>query len=42
MTFHGIDDPDQQARLEEISNKCPIHRLMTASTVEVTTLSVPA
>lgn len=42
MTFHGIDDPDQQARLEEISDKCPIHRLMTASTVEVTTLTLPA
>lgn len=42
MTFHGIDDPDQQARLEEISDKCPIHRLMTASTVDITTLTVPA
>ncbi len=37
MTFHGIDDPEQRARLEEISHKCPIHRLMTSSTVEVTT-----
>ncbi|RCV86076.1 OsmC family protein [Billgrantia montanilacus] len=37
MTFHGIDDPAQRARLEEISHKCPIHRLMTSSTVEVTT-----
>lgn len=37
MTFQGIDDPEQRARLEEISNKCPIHRLMTSSTVEVTT-----
>ncbi|MCE9662425.1 OsmC family protein [Halomonas sp. M5N1S17] len=37
MTFHGIDDPAQRQRLEEISHKCPIHRLMTSSTVEVTT-----
>jgi putative redox protein len=37
MTFNGIDDPAQRARLEEISHKCPIHRLMTSSTVEVTT-----
>ncbi|MBS9402619.1 OsmC family protein [Halomonas sp. TRM85114] len=37
MTFHGIDDPAQRARLEEISDKCPIHRLITSSTVEVTT-----
>ena len=37
MTFHGIDDPAQRERLEEISHKCPIHRLMTSSTVEVTT-----
>lgn len=37
MTFHGIDAPEQLARLEEISNRCPIHRLMTSATVEVTT-----
>jgi len=37
MSFHGIDDPAQLARLEEISHKCPIHRLMTSATVEVTT-----
>lgn len=37
MTFHGIEDPQQLARLEEISHKCPIHRLMTTSTVEVST-----
>ncbi|MEQ5802177.1 OsmC family protein [Halomonas sp. H10-9-1] len=40
MTFHGISDPEQVARLEEISDKCPIHRLMTASTVEVSTRAV--
>lgn len=39
MTFHGIEDPEQRARLEEISHKCPIHRLMTSATVEVTTRS---
>jgi len=37
MTFHGIEDPEQRLRLEEISHKCPIHRLMTSSTVEVST-----
>jgi putative redox protein len=40
MTFHGIEDPAKRARLEEISHKCPIHRLMTASTVEVVTRTV--
>lgn len=39
MTFHGIDDAEQRERLEEISHKCPIHRLMTSATVEVTTRS---
>ncbi|MBY5927555.1 MULTISPECIES: OsmC family protein [Halomonas] len=37
MTFHGVADAQMQARLEEISHKCPIHRLMTSSTVEITT-----
>ena len=37
MTFHGIEDTEQRLRLEEISHKCPIHRLMTSSTVEVST-----
>lgn len=40
MTFHGIDDEEQRARLEEISHKCPIHRLMTSASVEVVTRSV--
>ncbi|MGQ4879899.1 OsmC family protein [Billgrantia sp. LNSP4103-1] len=39
MTFHGIEDAQQRARLEEISHKCPIHRLMTSATVEVITRS---
>ncbi|MCC5881224.1 MAG: OsmC family protein [Halomonas sp.] len=42
MTFHGIEDEEQRARLEEISHKCPIHRLMTSATVEVTTRSTAA
>lgn len=42
MTFHGIEAPEQLVRLEEISNRCPIHRLMTTSTVEVTTRSAGA
>ena len=40
MTFHGIDDEEQRVRLEEISHKCPIHRLMTSASVEVVTRSV--
>ncbi|EPC04360.1 hypothetical protein L861_03300 [Litchfieldella anticariensis FP35 = DSM 16096] len=37
MNFHGDLDAKQLARLTEISNRCPIHRLMTTSTVEITT-----
>lgn len=37
LTLHGIDDPEQRARLEEISDRCPIQRLMTESTVEIAT-----
>ncbi|WP_148254035.1 OsmC family protein [Aidingimonas lacisalsi] len=37
LRFEGIDDPEQLARLAELSDRCPIHRLMTDSTVEVTT-----
>ncbi|SDK84254.1 putative redox protein [Franzmannia pantelleriensis] len=37
LTFHGIDDSDRLARLTEISDRCPIHRLMTSATVEITT-----
>src|SRR5690554_4513373 len=37
MTFHGIEDEAQRQRLEEISHKCPIHKLMTSAVVEVTT-----
>ncbi|KPQ18915.1 MULTISPECIES: OsmC family protein [unclassified Halomonas] len=37
LTFHGIDDPEQRARLEDISHRCPIQRLMTHSTVDITT-----
>ncbi|MFM9268818.1 OsmC family protein [Halomonas elongata] len=37
MQFHGDLDETQRARLEEISDKCPIHRLMTTSEVEIIT-----
>lgn len=37
LTLQGIDDPDQRARLEDISHRCPIQRLMTESTVEIAT-----
>ena len=37
LELHGIDDPEQRARLEDISHRCPIQRLMTESTVDITT-----
>ncbi|HCR96047.1 MULTISPECIES: OsmC family protein [Halomonas] len=37
LTLHGISDPEQRARLEEISHRCPIQRLMTQATVDITT-----
>lgn len=37
LSLHGIDDPEQRARLEDISHRCPIQRLMTQSTVEIAT-----
>ncbi|MCH4813226.1 OsmC family protein [Vreelandella neptunia] len=37
LEFHGIEDPEQRARLEDISHRCPIQRLMTTSTVEIVT-----
>ncbi|SEM23264.1 OsmC family protein [Halomonas caseinilytica] len=37
MSFHGDLDEAQRERLEDISDKCPIHRLMTTSDVEITT-----
>lgn len=40
MHFEGIDDATQLDRLTEISDRCPIHRLMTTSTVDITTRQV--
>lgn len=37
LELHGISDPEQKAKLEEISHKCPIQRLMTQVTIEITT-----
>ncbi|WP_043525923.1 OsmC family protein [Litchfieldella xinjiangensis] len=37
MRFHGDLTEEQRERLSEISNHCPIHRLMTTSNVEITT-----
>ncbi len=36
LTFHGIEDEASAKRLHEITDRCPIHRLMTASQVEIT------
>ncbi|AVI63423.1 OsmC family protein [Halomonas sp. GFAJ-1] len=37
LMLHGIEDPEQRTKLEEISHRCPIQRLMTQATVEITT-----
>nr|WP_299240996.1 OsmC family protein [uncultured Halomonas sp.] len=37
MTFEGIEDEEQLARLLEITDRCPIHRLLTTSEVQITT-----
>lgn len=40
LTLHGITNPEQRTRLEEISHRCPIQRLMTQSTIDITTQTV--
>lgn len=37
LELHGISDPEQRAKLEDISHRCPVQRLMTQATVEITT-----
>lgn len=37
LELHGIDDPEQRARLEDISHRCPVQRLMTEATVDIST-----
>lgn len=37
LSFHGDLSEVQRERLTEISDRCPIQRLMTTSTVEITT-----
>lgn len=37
LAFDGELSEAQRTRLTEISDRCPIHRLMTTSTVEITT-----
>ncbi|MCW4151826.1 OsmC family protein [Halomonas sp. 18H] len=41
MSFQGDLDDAQRQRLEEISHKCPIHRLMTTSEVQINTRQTP-
>lgn len=41
LDFQGILDAEQRARLTEISDRCPIHRLITTSQVEITTAATP-
>ncbi|MCO7228154.1 OsmC family protein [Halomonas sp. CnH100-B] len=40
LELHGISDPEQRAKLEEISHRCPIQRLMTQATIEIATHTV--
>ncbi|MDK9687227.1 OsmC family protein [Halomonas sp. LC1] len=40
LELHGISDPEQRAKLEEISHRCPIQRLMTQTTIEIATHTV--
>ncbi|SHE90854.1 putative redox protein [Modicisalibacter ilicicola DSM 19980] len=37
MEFQGIEDADQRARLLEIADRCPIHRIVTTSEVQINT-----
>ena len=37
LTLHGALDDAQRQQLLRIADKCPIHKLMTSSTVEVST-----
>lgn len=37
LTLHGISDPEQRDKLEDISLRCPIQRLMTQATVAINT-----
>jgi putative redox protein len=39
VVVHGPLDGDQQARLLDIANKCPVHRILTSHPQVVTTLS---
>nr|WP_297457184.1 OsmC family protein [uncultured Halomonas sp.] len=41
LDFHGSLDSEQRARLTEIADRCPIHRLITTSRVEITTAATP-
>ena len=36
LTFHGIEEEATAKRLHEITARCPIHYLMTASQAETT------
>ena len=37
LELHGISDPEQRAKLEDISHRCPIQRPMTQATIEIAT-----
>ena len=38
LAFQGALSAEDKAKLHDISQRCPIHKLMTSSTVEITTL----
>jgi putative redox protein len=37
LTLHGTLDDTQRAQLLTIADKCPIHKLMTTASIEITT-----
>ena len=38
LAFQGALSAEDKAKLHDISQRCPIHKLMTSSTIEITTL----
>jgi putative redox protein len=42
LTFQGKLSAEQEQKLAEIADRCPIHKLMTTATVEVRTTYRPA
>lgn len=41
LTLHGALDDDMRKQLLAVAEKCPIHKLMTTATIEITTQLAP-